>query len=59
MKRAGETCNDEGRYCAQTVENDYWYPCNEWNLPSDETNTTIYKGCYFGRGPLQVGLIFI
>uniref|UniRef100_A0A1I7XP61 Transmembrane protein n=1 Tax=Heterorhabditis bacteriophora TaxID=37862 RepID=A0A1I7XP61_HETBA len=31
---------------------DFWYPCN--GDTEVHTNITYYKGCYFGRGALQV-----
>ncbi|CAD5232246.1 unnamed protein product [Bursaphelenchus xylophilus] len=49
----GESCVEEGRYCASNPEIDFWYPCNQPNINSSLNHTT-YSGCYFGRGPLQL-----
>lgn len=47
----------QGAYCNKNPVMQYWYPCN------DETelhaNKTFYRGCYFGRGPLQVITIIV
>ncbi|KAK0412181.1 hypothetical protein QR680_006076 [Steinernema hermaphroditum] len=45
-------CYSRGRYCSSNKEIDFWYPCADKH--EDEGNSTIYKGCYFGRGPLQL-----
>uniref|UniRef100_A0A0N4ZQW2 Glyco_hydro_19_cat domain-containing protein n=1 Tax=Parastrongyloides trichosuri TaxID=131310 RepID=A0A0N4ZQW2_PARTI len=48
----GEYCNDAGRYCSKTPESQFWYPCNDEKKIFE--NVTMNKGCYFGRGPLQL-----
>ncbi|VDO81824.1 unnamed protein product [Heligmosomoides polygyrus] len=48
----GKRCTEEGRYCKRGAELDFWSPC------ADGTEThagrTYYRGCYFGRGALQL-----
>ncbi|XGW03089.1 hypothetical protein V3C99_014805 [Haemonchus contortus] len=44
----GEKCISAGRYCAQSAEISYFYPC------SNGTDGDYFKGCYFGRGAIQI-----
>uniref|UniRef100_A0A5S6R5T0 Glycoside hydrolase family 19 catalytic domain-containing protein n=1 Tax=Trichuris muris TaxID=70415 RepID=A0A5S6R5T0_TRIMR len=44
----GELCQAAGRYCISNDELDYFYPCN------NDTSGQFYKGCYFGRGAIQL-----
>ncbi|KIH51743.1 chitinase class I [Ancylostoma duodenale] len=48
----GKRCTEEGQYCKKDAILNFWYPCNG----DEEThaNTTYKKGCYFGRGALQL-----
>uniref|UniRef100_A0A0N5ABC8 Glyco_hydro_19_cat domain-containing protein n=1 Tax=Syphacia muris TaxID=451379 RepID=A0A0N5ABC8_9BILA len=48
----GEQCYEDGKYCAQNPELNFWYPCNKNSQLTG--NKTRYEGCYFGRGPLQL-----
>ncbi|PAV67874.1 hypothetical protein WR25_24124 [Diploscapter pachys] len=47
----GNVCSPQGRYCAESPELNYWYPCS-----NTTTNSTVtpYTGCYFGRGAIQI-----
>uniref|UniRef100_A0A0N4ZTQ8 Glyco_hydro_19_cat domain-containing protein n=1 Tax=Parastrongyloides trichosuri TaxID=131310 RepID=A0A0N4ZTQ8_PARTI len=47
----GEICNLGGKYCTDTNELNYFYPCNKDTLKND---TQFFKGCYFGRGAIQI-----
>ncbi|WKY11202.1 hypothetical protein Q1695_003060 [Nippostrongylus brasiliensis] len=44
----GEKCISAGRYCSQSAEISYFYPC------SNGTSGSYYTGCYFGRGAIQI-----
>ncbi|CAI4223648.1 unnamed protein product [Auanema sp. JU1783] len=48
----GKRCVEEARYCKEDPLLQYWYPCNQQT--ESHSNQTFYKGCYFGRGPLQL-----
>uniref|UniRef100_A0A0K0FP02 Glyco_hydro_19_cat domain-containing protein n=1 Tax=Strongyloides venezuelensis TaxID=75913 RepID=A0A0K0FP02_STRVS len=48
----GEYCTDKGRYCSETPDSKFWYPCNKMKRTID--GVEMNKGCYFGRGPLQL-----
>lgn len=48
----GNQCIASGTYCVHTRENDYYYPCNA------KQNGSLYSGCYFGRGALQISYNF-
>ncbi|KRZ34301.1 Endochitinase B [Trichinella pseudospiralis] len=48
----GEKCNPAGRYCSTNAELDHFYPC------SNEQEGNYYKGCYFGRGAIQLSYNF-
>lgn len=48
----GDTCLTGGQYCVSSREYDYFYPCNK------EKNETLFKGCYFGRGAIQISYNF-
>ncbi|VDM80548.1 unnamed protein product [Strongylus vulgaris] len=48
----GKRCTDEGRYCKNDPILNFWYPCN--GTIEMHSNVTYYKGCYFGRGALQL-----
>ncbi|KFD47603.1 hypothetical protein M513_11522 [Trichuris suis] len=48
----GDLCNAAGKYCVSNAEQDYFYPCNQ------EKSKYYYKGCYFGRGPIQLSYNF-
>ncbi|VDO73317.1 unnamed protein product [Haemonchus placei] len=50
----GKRCTEEGRYCKRGIELDYWSPCNE--STEIHAGQTYHRGCYFGRGALQVRL---
>lgn len=52
IPRIGDSCTEDGQYCAKNPELDFWYPCSQKSETID--NKTVYYGCYFGRGPLQV-----
>uniref|UniRef100_A0AC35U242 Glyco_hydro_19_cat domain-containing protein n=1 Tax=Rhabditophanes sp. KR3021 TaxID=114890 RepID=A0AC35U242_9BILA len=45
----GSVCNQAGKYCTDTAELSYFYPCN-----NSQTEDSFYKGCYFGRGAIQI-----
>lgn len=44
----GDKCISAGRYCSDTPDISYFYPCG--NGTSGQYNTA----CYFGRGAIQV-----
>ncbi|KRZ95877.1 Endochitinase B, partial [Trichinella sp. T8] len=48
----GDKCNPAGRYCSTNAELDHFYPC------SNEQEGNYYKGCYFGRGAIQLSYNF-
>lgn len=48
----GHYCTDAGRYCASNPIYDFAYPCNQGK------NGSYYKGCYFGRGAIQISYNF-
>ncbi|CAJ0579282.1 unnamed protein product, partial [Mesorhabditis spiculigera] len=49
----GKRCVPNGRYCKKGEPvTDYWFPCNDEE--ETHTNKTFNRGCYFGRGPLQL-----
>ncbi|VDL84447.1 unnamed protein product [Nippostrongylus brasiliensis] len=48
----GKRCTEEGRYCKKSSELDFWSPCN--NGTETHGGQTYYRGCYFGRGALQL-----
>uniref|UniRef100_A0AC35TVQ4 Glyco_hydro_19_cat domain-containing protein n=1 Tax=Rhabditophanes sp. KR3021 TaxID=114890 RepID=A0AC35TVQ4_9BILA len=48
----GEACHSKGRYCSETAEAKFWSRCNGQNVTI--AGEQLYKGCYFGRGPLQL-----
>ncbi|CEF62102.1 Glycoside hydrolase, family 19, catalytic domain and Lysozyme-like domain-containing protein [Strongyloides ratti] len=48
----GEYCNNDGKYCSETPDSKFWYPCNKKKKIID--GVRMNKGCYFGRGPLQL-----
>ncbi|KHJ95882.1 chitinase class I [Oesophagostomum dentatum] len=48
----GKRCIEEGRYCKKDSILDFWYPCS--GTTETHSNNTYYKGCYFGRGALQL-----
>ncbi|EYC01695.1 hypothetical protein Y032_0105g3693 [Ancylostoma ceylanicum] len=48
----GKRCTEEGQYCEKDAVLNFWYPCN--GDVETHANTTYKKGCYFGRGALQV-----
>ncbi|CEF62255.1 Glycoside hydrolase, family 19, catalytic domain and Lysozyme-like domain-containing protein [Strongyloides ratti] len=53
MPTDGDICNKGGKYCTDTPELNYFYPCNEEKV--DGLNYIQYfKGCYFGRGAIQI-----
>ncbi|TKR87622.1 hypothetical protein L596_011992 [Steinernema carpocapsae] len=45
-------CSAKGRYCSSNKENDFWFPCAD--SEDIEARNLTFKGCYFGRGPLQL-----
>uniref|UniRef100_A0AC35G6J6 Glycoside hydrolase family 19 catalytic domain-containing protein n=1 Tax=Panagrolaimus sp. PS1159 TaxID=55785 RepID=A0AC35G6J6_9BILA len=49
----GKYCIPEGRYCNETPETKFWYPCDTRNITNDESQE-LFKSCYFGRGPFQL-----
>ncbi|CDW56696.1 Glyco hydro 19 domain containing protein [Trichuris trichiura] len=49
----GDLCNAAGKYCVSNAEQNYFYPCNEQKF-----KYYYYKGCYFGRGPIQLSYNF-
>ncbi|KAI6237645.1 hypothetical protein M3Y95_00287200 [Aphelenchoides besseyi] len=49
----GGECNQAGRYCQQSPELNYYYPCG-----NDTTVNGAYKQCYFGRGSIQISYNF-
>ncbi|ETN75531.1 chitinase class I [Necator americanus] len=58
LQETGETdvslykCTAEGQYCKKDAVLDFWYPCNE--TVETHAGNTYHKGCYFGRGALQL-----
>ncbi|PAV89090.1 hypothetical protein WR25_20509 [Diploscapter pachys] len=48
----GKRCIEDGKYCKHETVLDMWYPCNE--TTELHANVTFYRGCYFGRGALQL-----
>lgn len=44
----GEYCVAAARYCDQGSNNKWWYPC------ADGSQGNYYRGCYFGRGAIQI-----
>ncbi|KAF8382619.1 hypothetical protein PRIPAC_71761 [Pristionchus pacificus] len=48
----GKRCTDEGAYCNRNPVMQYWFPCNDEE--EHHANKTFHRGCYFGRGPLQL-----
>ncbi|KAI6175818.1 Chitinase class I [Aphelenchoides bicaudatus] len=44
----GSECIPAGRYCSDSAEISAFYPC------SKAMNGQNYKGCYFGRGAIQI-----
>uniref|UniRef100_A0A0N5B6V3 Glyco_hydro_19_cat domain-containing protein n=1 Tax=Strongyloides papillosus TaxID=174720 RepID=A0A0N5B6V3_STREA len=49
----GAVCNQAGRYCADTSELSYFFPCN-YDKDDLHKNVQYFKGCYFGRGSIQI-----
>lgn len=50
----GKRCVEAARYCKSDPVIDFWSKCNEET--EVHANVTYYKGCYFGRGALQVSI---
>lgn len=48
----GASCKDAGLYCTSDPINSYFYPCNK------NKTATANKGCYFGRGAIQISYNF-
>lgn len=48
----GEKCIAAGQYCVKTPDEEYFFPCN------NETDGDHFKGCYFGRGAIQLSYNF-
>jgi hypothetical protein len=48
----GALCKDAGLYCTSDPINSYFYPCNK------NKTATANKGCYFGRGAIQISYNF-
>ncbi|KAL6741921.1 hypothetical protein Aduo_015128 [Ancylostoma duodenale] len=44
----GDNCIAAGKYCAESPEITYFYPC------SKNMSGQFFKGCYFGRGAIQI-----
>uniref|UniRef100_A0A0K0ET67 Glyco_hydro_19_cat domain-containing protein n=1 Tax=Strongyloides stercoralis TaxID=6248 RepID=A0A0K0ET67_STRER len=49
----GNVCNSGGRYCSNTPQSNYFYPCNT-KKAQFKNDIQYYKGCYFGRGAIQI-----
>uniref|UniRef100_A0A915JWJ1 Glycoside hydrolase family 19 catalytic domain-containing protein n=1 Tax=Romanomermis culicivorax TaxID=13658 RepID=A0A915JWJ1_ROMCU len=59
----GDRCSLAGRYCVAGPDCDAFFPCNteqEYSsknyssIGGGNTDEFIYKGCYFGRGAIQI-----
>lgn len=48
----GDSCAVGGLYCVTSREYDYFFPCNT------EKNGTLHRGCYLGRGAIQISYNF-
>jgi len=48
----GDACRAPGKYWATDATNMYFYPVNE------EKENLLFKGCYFGRGTIQISYNF-
>ncbi|KAJ1346936.1 hypothetical protein KIN20_001864 [Parelaphostrongylus tenuis] len=44
----GDKCIEHGRYCIESPEIDFFYPC------SKNRTDNYFTGCYFGRGAVQI-----
>uniref|UniRef100_A0A915JQ41 Glycoside hydrolase family 19 catalytic domain-containing protein n=1 Tax=Romanomermis culicivorax TaxID=13658 RepID=A0A915JQ41_ROMCU len=49
----GQSCKSGGQYCVKGVDFDYFFPCNR-----ETFSGSLFEGCYFGRGPLQISYNF-
>lgn len=52
----GVYCTFSGRYCDEGTDNKFFYPCA--NNTEEGGDETWYKGCYFGRGAIQLSYNF-
>lgn len=50
----GSQCVKAARYCAESSA--AFWPCNEKN--TNNSSTDYYRGCYFGRGSIQISYNF-
>jgi len=48
----GVLCTDSGKYCDEGTDNKWFYPC------ANGTSGKFDKGCYFGRGAIQISYNF-
>ncbi|PIC27239.1 hypothetical protein B9Z55_019559 [Caenorhabditis nigoni] len=47
----GSSCASAGQYCSASSQITYFYPCSNETI---ENTAAPYKGCYFGRGAIQI-----